>query len=180
MFGGLKTDPLTQVLLHFLRVNAQMHNLDKQKTAQGLKPLAASVEKRKMDKFGILFIICIVLNFLTFTYSKILRQKHVFLVFLILSIVFYIIGLTKSLGHETNDKFEYVIMTGWFYYLITFYWFRQSFLKKYAREPIVERFGIDYDTMERANTFDKYFVALIIIIPILLTLLTKYIINFLT
>ena len=34
---------LTQVLLHFLRVNAQMRNLDKQKTAQGLKTLPASI-----------------------------------------------------------------------------------------------------------------------------------------
>ena len=32
---------LTATTLHFLRVNAQMRNLDKQKTAQGRKPLAA-------------------------------------------------------------------------------------------------------------------------------------------
>jgi hypothetical protein len=33
---------ITAVLPNFLRVNAQMHNLDKQKTRQGRKPLAAS------------------------------------------------------------------------------------------------------------------------------------------
>jgi Ca2+-dependent lipid-binding protein len=106
-----------------------------------------------------------------------LRQIEVFLLFLILSIVFYIIGVTKAITAEPNDKFEFTIMTGWFYYLITYYWFRKSFKKKYAREPIVERFGLDIDTMESANTFDKYFVAIIIIIPIILTLLTKLVID---
>ena len=106
-----------------------------------------------------------------------LRHIEVFLLCLALSIIFYITGLTKAIIAEPNDKFEFTIMTGWFYYLITFYWFRQSFLKKYAREPIVERFGLDYDTMERANTFDKYFVAIIIIIPIILTLLTKLVVD---
>ena len=106
-----------------------------------------------------------------------LRHIEVFLLCLALSIVFYIIGLTKAIIAEPNDKFEFTIMTGWFYYLITFYWFRQSFLKKYAREPIVERFGYDIDTRESANTFDKYFVAIIIIIPIILTLLTKLVVD---
>ena len=131
-----------------------------------------------MDKFGIFFTLCILLNFLTLTYAKMLRHIEVFLVFLILSIVFYIIGVTKSFSSGPDDKFEYIIMTGWFYYLVTYYRFRQSFLKKYAREPIVERFGLDLDTLEQANTFDKYFVALIIIIPIILSFLTKLIVDF--
>ncbi len=35
------TQPITAVLPNFLRVNAQMHNLDKQKTRQGRKTLPA-------------------------------------------------------------------------------------------------------------------------------------------
>ena len=131
-----------------------------------------------MDKYSIFFTICIVLNFLTFTYAKILRHIEVFLVLLILSIVFYIIGVTKAISAEPNDKSEFIIMTGWFYYLITYYWLRKSFKKKYAREPIVERFGLDLDTMESVNTFDKYFVAIIIIFPIILTFLTKLIADY--
>jgi hypothetical protein len=107
-----------------------------------------------------------------------LRHIEVFIVLLILSIVFYVIGVTKSINAEPSDKFEFTIMTGWFYYLITYYWFRKSFKKKYAREPIVERFGLDIDTMESANTFDKYFVAIIIIVPIILTFLTKLIVDY--
>jgi hypothetical protein len=37
---------VTQVLLHFLRVNAQMCNLTKQKTAQGLKTLVARRDEK--------------------------------------------------------------------------------------------------------------------------------------
>jgi len=36
-----QTDPLTPTTLHFLRVNAQMRNLTKQKTACSRKPLGA-------------------------------------------------------------------------------------------------------------------------------------------
>ena len=38
--------PLTAVLLHFLRVNAQMRNLDKQKTAQGRKTLVLTADNK--------------------------------------------------------------------------------------------------------------------------------------
>lgn len=45
---------ITQVLLHFLRVNAQMYNLDKQKTAQGLKTLCLIITQKTMKKKPIL------------------------------------------------------------------------------------------------------------------------------
>jgi hypothetical protein len=40
---SLQITLVTQVLLHFLRVNAQMCNLTKQKTAQGLKTLGTTL-----------------------------------------------------------------------------------------------------------------------------------------
>ncbi len=40
---------VTATTLHFLRVNAQMHNLDKQKTACSRKTLAVSLKRHDND-----------------------------------------------------------------------------------------------------------------------------------
>jgi len=55
--------PLTANSLHFLRINAQMHNLDKQKTAQIRIPLCAIITRPMKKTLLLLLIFCSQLNF---------------------------------------------------------------------------------------------------------------------
>ena len=47
-----RLQPLTANSLHFLRINAQMHNLDKQKTASSCKTLALIADRPQSTFFG--------------------------------------------------------------------------------------------------------------------------------
>jgi hypothetical protein len=69
--------PITQVLLHFLRVNAQMRNLDKQKTAQGLKTLAARRPHLDNDMKLKLILILTGLIFVLSSYTKMTQPAEV-------------------------------------------------------------------------------------------------------
>ena len=90
----MQTDPLTANSRHFLRVSAQMHNLDKQKTAQIRQTLPATMTNMKIKHFILTIgLLSVILSFLFFgrqqsTYSTILVSGLLISIAAYLTIVF--------------------------------------------------------------------------------------------
>lgn len=124
----------------------------------------------------LLFFIYIVLFLLSFSYSSKLRHLPTFISLLIFSIIFYVIGIYNFTIQNDHDRWPFITMFSWFYFLCSYYFLRKKFIKKNLREPIIERFGFNIETKEQMNPYDYTFTWVIITFVVILTYITQAVI----
>jgi len=108
------------------------------------------------------FIVYIVLALTGFSVNRILNKRYVFVSFFIISTLYLLFSI-----YGIYYKIEFAEFFSWmFFYVLTYKFFRNMYLKERRVEPIVSRGrGFDFSNNRVGDFSDYLFTMLMLIVP---------------